>query len=168
MANFRKQFSKIYDQYIDKIYRFIFLKVNSQEIAEDLTAEVFTRSWDRFRNGRGKDIENIQAFLYQVARNLVVDYYREKGRAKMVSAEEIWAPDSRVDLEKDAQLDFEMEQVRFALNKIPENYAEVVVWRHLDQLSVVEIAKILNKSEGAVRVTLHRALKELREKLEES
>jgi len=166
MANLRKQFGKIYDQYINKIYRFIFLKVNSQEIAEDLTSEVFVRSWDKFRTG--EDIRNIQAFLYQVARNLVIDHYREKGESRTISAEEIWAPDLRVDLEKEAQIDSEMSQARFALSKINEDYADIVVWRYLDQLSVSEIAKILNKSEGAVRVMLHRALKALKNELESS
>jgi len=165
MANLRKQFGKIYDQYINKIYRFIFLKVNSQEIAEDLTSEVFVRSWDKFRIG--EDIQNIQAFLYQVARNLVIDHYRERDENRTILVEEIWAPDLRVDLEKEAQIDSEMSQARFALSKINEDYADVIVWRYLDQLSTSEIAKILNKSEGAVRVTLHRALKELRKNLED-
>ena len=166
MANLRKQFGKIYDQYINKIYRFIFLKVNSQEIAEDLTSEVFVRSWDKFRIG--EDIQNIQAFLYQVARNLVIDHYRERDENRTILVEEIWAPDLRVDLEKEAQIDSEMSQARFALSKINEDYADVIVWRYLDQLSTSEIAKILNKSEGAVRVMLHRALKALKNELERS
>jgi len=48
MANLRKQYSKIYDQYINKIYRFVFLKVSSKEVAEDLTTEVFVRGWDKY------------------------------------------------------------------------------------------------------------------------
>ncbi|OGY23960.1 MAG: hypothetical protein A2172_02790 [Candidatus Woykebacteria bacterium RBG_13_40_15] len=166
MADLRKQFSKIYDQYINKIYRFVFIKVNSRELAEDLTAEVFTRCWEKFKRVGSEGIENIQAFLFQAARNLVIDYYRQKGRVRLISTQDIWVPDPRVDLEKEAGLGSEVSQIRFALNKIPENYAEIVVWHYLDQLSVSEIAKLLNKSEGAVRVTLHRALKELRENIE--
>ncbi|PIU15604.1 RNA polymerase subunit sigma-70, partial [bacterium (Candidatus Gribaldobacteria) CG08_land_8_20_14_0_20_39_15] len=73
MANLRKKFSKIYDQYINKIYRFIFLKVNSQEIAQDLTSETFLRGWESFKE-KNEEIENIQAFLYRIARNLVTDH----------------------------------------------------------------------------------------------
>ena len=51
MKNLRKIFSKIYDRYIDKIYRFIFFKVNSQEIAQDLTSETFLKTWESFKNG---------------------------------------------------------------------------------------------------------------------
>ncbi len=62
MADLRKIFSKIYDQYINKIYRFVFLKVSSQEIAEDLTSETFLKTWESFKNGTR--IENPQAFLF--------------------------------------------------------------------------------------------------------
>ena len=85
MANLKEQYSKIYDQYINKIYRFVFLKVNSKEVAEDLTTEVFVRCWDKYRIG--EEFENIQAFLYQVARNLVIDHYRIKGRDRTISTE---------------------------------------------------------------------------------
>ena len=49
MESISEQFSQIYDQYIDKIYRFVYLKVNSQEIAEDITSKVFIRGWEKFR-----------------------------------------------------------------------------------------------------------------------
>ncbi|PIW91982.1 MAG: hypothetical protein COZ89_02305 [Candidatus Nealsonbacteria bacterium CG_4_8_14_3_um_filter_37_23] len=163
MANLRKQFSKIYDQYINKIYRFIFLKVSSQEVAEDLTSEVFIRGWDSFR--QGADIKNIQAFLYQIARNLVIDHYRQKSQVKTISAEFVQMVDPRLNLEEKAKIDSELDQVKFALSNINEDYREVIIWRYLDQLSISEIAEILDKSEGAVRVALHRGLKELRNKL---
>lgn len=165
MANLRKQFSKIYDQYVDKIYRFIFLKVNSQETAEDLTSEVFMRGWNVFR--QGEDIKNIQAFLYKVARNLVIDCYREKARIRTVSAESVLIADPQINLEEEVKIGSDLEQVKFALSNINQDYQEVIVWRYLDQLSTSEIAKILDKSEGAVRVMLHRALKELRENMED-
>ena len=173
MPNLRKQFSVIYEQYINKIYRFVFLKVGTEAVAQDIASEVFVRAWDRFKAGKkqkgaeqASGIENIQAFLYRIARNLVVDYYRQNTRFKTVSVEEIWKPDSRIDLNKDAEVDSEMNQLRFALSKINETYADVVVWRYLDQFSISEIAKILNKSEGAIRVLLFRGLKDLRDQME--
>ena len=81
MANKRKEFGKIYDKYIDKIYRFIFLKVSSEDVTKDLCSETFLRGWEAFQDE--KKIDNIQAFLYQIARNLVIDHYREKGRAQV-------------------------------------------------------------------------------------
>ncbi len=89
MDKLKKTFSAIYDKYINKIYRFVFIKVNSQEIAEDLTSETFLRGWEAYKkasNPHRQKIDNPSAFLYQIARNLVIDQYREKGRFQTGSA----------------------------------------------------------------------------------
>jgi len=163
MANQRKIFSSIYDKYVDKIYRFIFIKVSSQEIAEDLCSETFLRGWQVFKER--EDIENPPAFLYQIARNLIIDHYREKGKAKIVSAEYTPIVDPREDLEEKANLSSDLEEVRRSLANLKGDYQDVIIYRYLDELSVPEIAKILEKSEGTVRVTLHRALKALKNEL---
>jgi len=163
MANQRKIFSSIYDKYVDKIYRFIFIKVSSQEIAEDLCSETFLRGWQVFKER--EDIENPPAFLYQIARNLIIDHYREKGKAKIVSAEYTPIVDPREDLEEKANLSSDLEEVRLSLANLKGDYQDVIIYRYLDELSVPEIAKILEKSEGTVRVTLHRALKALKNEL---
>jgi len=163
MANQRKIFSSIYDKYVDKIYRFIFIKVSSQEIAEDLCSETFLRGWQVFKER--EDIENPPAFLYQIARNLIIDHYREKGKAKIVSAEYTPIVDPREDLEEKANLSSDLEGVRLSLANLRGDYQDVIIYRYLDELSVPEIAKILDKSEGAVRVSLHRALKTLKDEI---
>ena len=170
MPNPRKKFSKIYDQYIDKIYRFVFLKVKSPEIAEDLTSEVFLRGWQAYKAKNEKrkaknEIENIQAFLYQIARNLITDHYRAAGKAQMVSVEYAPITDPGQDLEEKAMLGSDMGLIKAALANIKEDYQEVVIWYYLDELSVPEIAKMMNKSEEAVRVMIHRALKALKNEL---
>lgn len=162
MSNLHKAFSAIYDQYVNKIYRFIFLKVNSEEIAEDLTSEVFLRGWEAYKESQ--KIENIQAFLYKIARNLIVDHYREKDRAQMISAEHFSIADE-ADLREGIFLRSDLEQIKKALANIKEEYREIIVWYYLDELSIPEIAKILDKSEEAVRVQLHRALKALKNKV---
>ena len=163
MANQRKIFSSIYDKYVDKIYRFIFIKVSSQEIAEDLCSETFLRGWQAFKER--EDIENPPAFLYQIARNLIIDHYREKGKAKIVSAEYTPIVDPREDLEEKAVLGSDIDNIRTALVSLDGEYQDVIIYRYLDELSISEIAKIMEKSEGTVRVTLHRALKSLKNEL---
>ncbi len=166
MANLRKIFSKIYDRYIDKIYRFIFLKVSSQEIAQDLTSETFLRGWESFKNGT--KIENPQAFLYRIARNLVTDHYREKGRAQIVSAEYVSIVDPREDVEEAAVLKSDINTVRLALASLKEDYQNVIIWHYLDDLPIIEVAKLLDRTEEATRVLLSRALKNLRDELHQS
>ena len=166
MANLRKIFSKIYDRYIDKIYRFIFLKVSSQEIAQDLTSETFLRGWESFKNGT--KIENPQAFLYQIARNLVTDHYREKGRTQIVSAEFVPIVDPRQNLEEKSLLNSDIDNVKMALASLPEEYQDVIIWHYLDDLPIPEIAVMLDRTEEATRVLLSRALQALREKLNQT
>lgn len=166
MSNPRKIFSRIYDQYVDKIYRFIFVKVNSQEVTEDLCSETFLRCWKVFKADQNK-IENIQAFLYKVARNLVIDHYREKGRTEIVSADCVPITDPKTDLEEKTENDSDFSRIKLALNGLKEDYQEVIVWYYIDDLTVPEIANMVNKSEGAVRVMIHRALNFLKNKIEE-
>jgi len=166
MANLRKTFSKIYDRYIDKIYRFIFLKVSSQEIAQDLTSETFLKGWESFKNGT--KIENPQAFLYRIARNLVTDHYREKGKAQIVSAEYVSIVDPREDIEEAAVLKSDINTIRLALVNLKEDYQNVIIWHYLDDLPITEVAKLLDRTEEATRVLLSRALKSLRNELNQS
>jgi len=163
MANPRKKFSKIYDKHIEKIYRFIYLKVNSEEIAQDLCSETFLKGWESFKNNQ--NIENPSAFLYRIARNLVTDYYRQKGRTQIVSTEFTPITDPNPSLEERMTLNSDLEQIKTALVDLKEDYQNVIIWHYLDDLPIPEIAKMLNKSEENTRVFLHRALKALKNKL---
>jgi len=170
MANPRKKFSKIYDQYVEKIYRFVFLKVSSKEIAQDLTSETFLKCWEVFNrkenpSSNEQKIENPQAFLYQIARNLVIDHYREKGKYQVVSAETSPIADPRNDLEEKVILNSDLEIVRNHLSSLKDDYQNAILWYYLDDLPICEVAKLLDKSEDATRVLIHRALKSLREKI---
>jgi len=161
----RKKFSKIYDRFIEKIYRFIFLKVNSREVAQDLTSETFLRTWQFFQEN---EVENFSAFLYQTARNLVIDHYRQKNKNHTTSLENYSSlPDPKQNLEEKIFKDLEMERVQKAISQLKPDYQDLIVWRYLEGFSLKEISQFLAKSEGATRVLLHRALKSLREKIKE-
>jgi len=164
MEEAKKIFSQIYDKYIDKIYRFVFFKVNSQEIAQDLTSETFMRTWGAFQVQK---IDNAGAFLYKTARNLVTDYYREKGKNTVVSAEDASIIDPRQNLEEQAILDSDMESVMKAMSELKEDYQNAITWRYVEDLSISEVAMMLGKTEDNTRVLLHRALGALKGKLKE-
>lgn len=166
MANPKKKFSKIYDKYVEQIYRFVFLKVNSQEVAQDLVSETFLRCWGAFRNK--KDIKNPRAFLYQIARNLVIDYYREKGKVVMVSADSTPLVDPREGLEEKTNKNLELERIKNCLTSLKEEYQNAIIWYYLEGLPVSEIAHLLGKNEGATRVLISRALRALKEKISEA
>ena len=146
MDTLQEQFSLIYDQYIEKIYRFIFLKVNLQETAEDITSK---------------------AFLYKIARNLVIDYYRQKDKNQVVSEDNIPEMiDIKTDVHEFAVLNSDIQEIKVAIGQLKKDYQDVIIWHYLDDLSDQEIAEIMDKPAGTVRVMIHRGLQMLREILE--
>ena len=164
MDETRDNFSKIYDQYVTKIYRFIYLNVSSQEVAEDLSSEVFTRTWETYRSESSK-IENMQAYLYKVARNIIADHYRTR-KVRIVSVEEtVDIVDSADSLQAQALVNMEMDRIQKALTTIQDDYQNLIIWHYLDELSVPEIAQITGKTEENVRVGIHRALQALKQKV---
>ncbi|KKP55045.1 MAG: RNA polymerase, sigma-24 subunit, ECF subfamily [Parcubacteria group bacterium GW2011_GWA1_33_6] len=165
MDSENEQFIRIYDQYIDKIYRFVYLKVNSQEIAEDITSKVFLKGWENYR-GEPKKIENMSAFLYQIARNSIVDHYREKSKTKIVSTDfASKIADSKVNLYEKAVLKEGIETVKLAIANLKKDYQDVIIWHYLEDMPPLEIAAILNKPVGTIRVMIHRGLNSLKSEL---
>jgi RNA polymerase sigma-70 factor (ECF subfamily) len=100
-----------------------------------------------------------------VAKNLVVDFYREKSRLQIISASAVSEPLVEFNLEQEAALSLEIEKIRKVLSRLGEEQQEVIIWHYLDGLSHKEIAAILDKPEGTVRVIVHRALEALRKEL---
>jgi RNA polymerase sigma-70 factor (ECF subfamily) len=170
----KKEFEKIYYQYIDKIYRFIFLKVDSQQTAEDLTSEVFLRYWKVFSNlenqkfdNPGVKIPHISGFLYQTARNLVIDFYREKNRTKIKTLEnatKIGQEDVQI---RKINQDKELDTIKKTLSLLNDEYQNLIIWHYIEDLPISEIAKITKKSESAIRMQLSRALKTLKNLIEQ-
>jgi len=159
----QKKFSKIYNKYVDSIYRFVFIKVSSGQTAEDLTSEVFLKSWQAFQEQK---INNPKAYLYKVARNLVIDFYRERGQTTIVSIEqEEIILQSEEDLEQKESQESDFRKIQKALKQLNPDYQDIVIMRHIEGLSIKDIAKVLNKSKGATRVMLHRAMEQLKEKV---
>jgi len=160
-------FGQLYDFYAPRIFRFIRLKVGSQVLAEDLSSESFLRIWEYLQEGEREIEDSFQALLYKIARNLIVDYYKRK------SSQEILIDDDFKEflegqlISDETRLKEDTEAVHRALVGIKEEYQDVIIWYYIDELSVPQISKIMGKSQGAVRVLIHRGLKALKEHLEE-
>jgi RNA polymerase sigma-70 factor (ECF subfamily) len=167
MDSLNEQFGQIYDQYIDKIYRFVYLKVNSQEMAEDITSKVFLKGWEAFQSPN-TPIKNPGAFLYQIARNAVVDHYRDKGRTNVISADaspEIADPGETA--QDKAILSADINAIKKSINKLKKEYQDIIVWHYIEDMPIANIAELLGKPAGTVRVMLHRGLKDLKDIVKE-
>ena len=160
----RQAFLQAYDLYVAEIYRFVYFKLNSREEAEDLTSAVFVKCWSYVVEGKlnaSNGYKSLKSFLYTIARNAVIDYYRQQKNTESLAAVEhkLATPDQQPALE--AKLDLSILQNK--LNQLKSDYRGIIIMRYVNQLSVAEIADILGKSKANVRVTLHRALSALRE-----
>lgn len=165
MNGVSEQFGQIYDQYIEKIYRFVYLKVNSQEVAEDITSRVFLSGWEVYQKDQAS-IKNMNAFLYQIARNAVTDHYREKGKAKVVSQDAIpEVADSKAGLYEKAVLSSDIEALKVSIGGLKKEYQDVLIWHYLEDMHPEQIAEILDKPVGTIRVMIHRGLKALKDQV---
>ncbi|MBT3412470.1 MAG: RNA polymerase sigma factor [Candidatus Jacksonbacteria bacterium] len=155
-------FAQIYDGYIDDIYRFVFYKVSHQHEAEDLSSEVFLKTWAYIKGGNS--VKNVRALLYRIARNLVIDYYRTNKKRTAVNYEDL----SEILASKDPHLDEEIsfDELRLLLEKgiysLTEDYRDIILLRYVEGLTIQEISEIMDRTKGACRVLLHRAIKALK------
>lgn len=161
-------FAELYDEYVKRVYRFVYFKVKSAEDAEDITAEVFLKAWNYIRD-KERDIKSFSGLLYRIARTSIVDWYRKAARRPetvSVDVEEgtIDVGDRGLFAQEIAQK-IEHKEVLAGLEKLKHDYQEVVILRYVEDLTIKEIAEITGKTALVIRVTLHRALKKLEQLL---
>lgn len=158
-------FGRIYDYYLPKIYRYVVLKVRNKHEAEDICHDVFLSAWQNIANYAHQG-HPFSSWLYQIARNRVIDHYRTKKShysiedVKKSFIQEVSSIESEVD-------DFlSIERVYNAMHELSGEQQDVLIMRFIEDLSHREIGAALNKSEGAVRLIQYRALNTLKEILE--
>lgn len=152
----------LYDQYSDAIYRFMLFKVSDRDLAWDLTQDCFMKAWHYFTT-KEQAIENKKAFLYTIARNLVIDHWRQKEKKATIDIDLVaHTIEDGNDLHADIVLQDEIRSLIGLLNELPEDDRDILVMRYAEELSFDEIAKATAKSNVAVRVQTHRALKKLK------
>ena len=163
-------FGVLYDRHISAIYRFVFLKVGGKKgDAEDITHEVFLSAWKNIGNYKFQGFP-FSSWLYRIARNAIIDYYRTSKQNQNIAFHE--TPEHLLISEKTEEHDldktFEMERIKKCLALLEPTYQDVLIMKFVEDRSNKEIAAALEKSEGAIRVIQHRALKQLKKYLEET
>ncbi len=157
-------FGSLYDYYQPAIYRFVLIKVGRREEAEDLTHEVFLSAWKNIEVYKNLGFP-FSSWLYRIARNEVADHYRTRKNElclENINPEYFVTPVSaHIDLGEK----MEMEKVRLAVSKLKPEYQDVVIMRFMEDMPLKETAAALDKSEGAVKLLQHRAIKELKKVL---
>lgn len=157
-------FGGLYDMYVDRVYRHIYYRVGNEQDAEDLTQQVFLKAWQAI--GRYKKTASpFVAWLMTVSHNLVVDFHRTRKDRAYVEAE-VLASDPASSPERTAEASLEQQRLQRAILQLGSDEQQVVVLRFTEGFEFCEIASLLAKKEGNVRVILHRALAKLHNILE--
>ncbi len=149
----------MYDKYVDKIYNFVYYRTHHKETAEDLTSLIFIKALENISNY--KKGTNFNAWIYRIARNTIIDHYRTKREFKDI--DDIWDLASSDDLSSKIDNKETLKKIEKYLNTLKSLQRDVIIMRIWDNLSFKEISKILNKSEGSLKMMLSRSRKELKE-----
>lgn len=166
----QEAFTRAYDENVADIYRFVYFKIGSDEEAKDLTSAIFLKTWNHIQNNTLEDAKTLRALLYKVARNVIIDHYRDKGSQRALSLDDENNPIEIVDETDHTEALDKRQDLELIKSKLPllkEEYREIIIMRFINDLDLEEIADITQKRKGNVRVLLHRALTALRELVEE-
>jgi len=157
-------FAKIYDQFVDRIYKYVFFRVGRED-ALDLTEAVFLKVWENiksYKTGR----QYLSSWIYRIAHNAVVDHYRMSKQTVELTTN---IPDEKQETNPIVLTERKLSQESLvkAISKLKKKYQQVIVLKYVNELDNKEIAKIMNKTEGGMRILKFRALKALRQIMEE-
>jgi len=164
-----KHFSEWFELYAEPLYRHAYLRIHDRDRAADLMQETFTRAWSYV--ARGNEIREPRAFLYKTLNNLVVNEYerrRPTSSLEVMDEETGYEPAAGGDDHGQASARIDAGIILEKLGSVNEEYREVLVMRYIDELQVSEIAVILQESENTVSVRIHRALKKMRQLVDEN
>ena len=155
--------SRVYEEFFPGIYRFIALRVRNRTEAEDLTEQVFLKALESSPSFRWRGAP-ISSWLFRIARNQVIDHHRTDKSKNMLPLDESLVSND-VDPAEAAERNWDIRRAIRAVGELTQAQRDVIELRFAGGLSTAETAKVLGKSQGAVKVMQHSALAALRRKL---
>ncbi len=156
----RQAYGQLYKLYFNKIYRYCRINVKNEQAAEDISQDTFIRAWIAMPQFSFANGGTFQAFIFRIARNLIIDLSRKKKEVPLEYAEEV---ETGEDLFEDLNRKNEIEGVAKAFEKLNEDERQIIILRYFEDLSHTEVAKIVGVKEGALRVRTIRLLKKLKD-----
>lgn len=160
-------FAALYDFYVEQIYRFILFRVGNEQTAEDLTSQVFLKAWDNVSSYQIRGLP-FKAWLFRIARNSVIDYYRTYKETTPLEPSALTKPDPAAEVGDQVEQQLQAEELRLALQRLTEDQRQVLTLRFIEGLSTEEAANVMGKRQGAIRALQMRGLQALAEIIETS
>jgi RNA polymerase sigma-70 factor, ECF subfamily len=154
----------LYEQYYDRVLRYIVSRVGNRDTAEDLAGDVFVRAVESFGSFKDKGVP-VQAWLFRIAHNLVVDHYRRSSYRRSTPIDDAMEIAGPADPEAEVEHSITMEQVRTMMQRLNPAQQEVIALRFMGGLSAEEAGAVMGRTSGAIRELQRTALKALRSHL---
>jgi RNA polymerase sigma-70 factor (ECF subfamily) len=161
-------FSLLYERYVKNIYSYIYYRTGNHHDAEDLVSRTFYRALKHFARYEDRGAP-FSAYLYRIAHNMVANWHRDRSRRQVVPLNEMMlSSHKREQPAAVAEEKGEQEVLLGAVHRLPPDRQELLILKFVDQLSNAEIAKIMGRTEGAIKSLYHRTLLALRQDLLDS
>ncbi len=159
-----EQFIEFYREHAPKLFKYCYFRVHSKEDAEDLAGKVFMKTWDYIV--QGNTVDNMRAFLYRSAHNVIVDFYKTSKKDREISMDSfgedtVDIPDN-IDIAADTETKMLVKEAMGKLEELPDAYREIIILRFINELGIKEIADATGMTENNVSVKLHRAIEKLK------
>lgn len=161
-------FSELYRTHLRDVYSYSYYRTGNHHDAEDLTEQTFLQAYRHFdraqRESRGRPL---RPWLIRIAHNLAANYYRDRSRRPQTQLEDAAVLSAPLDTEDIVEGREELQAVLEGVAALPDDRREALIMRFALDMGNKEIARALGRSEGATKVLLHRAIKQLEERLRE-
>jgi RNA polymerase sigma-70 factor (ECF subfamily) len=157
-------FSELYELYLDPIYGFVLKRVGHVQTAEDLTSDIFHKVFLHLESFNPTKA-SFRTWIYQIATNRMIDYWRTEGKRKTQAIEDLQIPNAQDNPARAMMEEEEKRRIQSLLTILPEKQQQAVSLKYFSELSYEEIAGVMKISPNNVGVLLHRALKTLSTKL---
>ena len=159
-------FSKLFEEYQDAIFRFVFFRVGNRHIALDITQDTFVRLWGHL--AKGGAIEHEQAFVYRIAKNAVIDYYKKSKSSSLDNLlENGFDPETTINTDEIFRND-DIKMVQGLLEDLDEESKQIIFLRYTEEKPIEEIADLYGKTTNAMTVRIHRIIQKLKGRYDET
>ena len=163
-----RDFSELYRAHLRDVYSYAYYRIGNHHDAEDLTEQTFLQAYRHFdRAQRESNGRPLRPWLIRIAHNLAANYYRDRSRKPQTHLDDAAILSAPLDTERVVEGREEVKEVLAGVSKLPDDRREALIMRFALDMDNREIARALGRSEGATKVLIHRAIRQLEQGLDE-
>jgi RNA polymerase sigma-70 factor, ECF subfamily len=163
-----RDFTELYRTHLRDIYSYAYYRIGNHHDAEDLTEQTFVQAYRHLeRAQRESNGRPLRPWLIRIAHNLAANYYRDRSRRPLTRLEDAAVITALHDTEQLVEGREEVKEVLAGVSRLPDDRREALIMRFALDMDNREIARALGRSEGATKVLIHRAIKQLEQDLQE-